>query len=299
VRYLTLGGAQIAVGAAAIFARYGLEGAGPLAVSASRLAIAAGLLLVLAIFARSRSPRTLTRREHVILIAAGVALAAHFALWIWSLEYTTVVISTLLVTSTPIWTAFYDSLILKRSLSRIAFLAFVAGGVGLVMIVGFHPATPPPIPGHQLLGALLAFGGSLAIGAYLLLVREVRAALDTRAIVTRTYAWAALALVVAAVIARQPPPPIGEGAAWGGILAMALISQLFGHTAINASLRWFTPSAVSFATLLEPVIAAALALAIFHEGVPPLAIAGGAILLASVAVVLREEPIVDVPEPAF
>jgi drug/metabolite transporter (DMT)-like permease len=78
---------------------------------------------------------------------------------------------------------------------------------------------------------------------------------------------------------------------------MALISQLLGHTAINASLRWFSPSAVSFATLLEPVIAAVLAFGIFGEAVPRLAVVGAAILLASIAVVLREERLPDWPEP--
>jgi drug/metabolite transporter (DMT)-like permease len=70
---------------------------------------------------------------------------------------------------------------------------------------------------------------------------------------------------------------------------MAIVSQLLGHTAINASLRWFSPSAVSFATLLEPVFAGALALALFHEAVPPAALIGAMVLLASVAVVLRDE----------
>ena len=54
-------------------------------------------------------------------------------------------------------------------------------------------------------------------------------------------------------------------------------------------LRWFSPSAVSFATVLEPVFAAVLALAIFHEALSPPAIAGAAILLAAIAVVLRNE----------
>jgi drug/metabolite transporter (DMT)-like permease len=46
---------------------------------------------------------------------------------------------------------------------------------------------------------------------------------------------------------------------------MALISQLLGHTSLNAALRDFAPSTVAMSTLLEPVFAAALAAAIFHE----------------------------------
>ncbi|MBV8434754.1 MAG: DMT family transporter, partial [Candidatus Eremiobacteraeota bacterium] len=150
--------------------------------------------------------------------------------------------------------------------------------------------TAPPIGGHEALGALLAIAGSVAIGAYFILVREVRAQLDTRTIVTHTYAWAAAVLVVAAAIAHQPPPPLTASAAWSGIVAMALISQLLGHTAMNAALRWFTPSAVSFSTLLEPVVAAVLALLFFGEGIAPAAVAGAVLLLVSIGIVLREEP---------
>lgn len=297
--YVILGGAQIAVGAAAIFARWALGGADPLAVSAARLAIAAVLLLGAAIFMRAKSARRPTRRENVILAFAGLALAVHFSTWIWSLEYTTVAISTLIVTTTPIWTALYDTLVLKRPLSRVATFAFATGIVGMGMVVGFD-TTAPPVAGHQFLGAALAFVGSLGIGAYFILVREVREALDTRAIVTRTYSWAALALVAAAAIAHQPPPPLHATVAWSGILAMALVSQLLGHTALNAALRWFSPSAIAFATLLEPVIAAVLALVLFAEAVAPLSIVGGVILLASIGVVLREDRMPDArTEPAL
>ena len=297
--YVILGGAQVAVGAAAIFARWALGGADPLAIGAARLAIAAILLLGAAIFMRSRASLRPTRRHSVILGFAGLALAIHFSTWIWSLEYTTVAISTLIVTSTPIWTALYDTLVLKRPLSRTATIAFATGIVGMAMVVGFD-TTAPPVAGHQFLGAALAFVGSLAIGAYFILVREVRDALDTRAIVTRTYSWAAVALVIAAAIAHQPPPPLHATLAWSGILAMALISQLLGHTALNAALRWFSPSAIAFATLLEPVIAAVLALVLFAEAVAPLSIVGGVILLASIGVVLREDRMPDAQtEPAL
>ncbi len=285
--YLVLLVAQLAVGAAAIFARYALEGAGPLAVAAARLAIAAIVLVAISAFRRART-RLHTRRERTIFVFAGFALALHFATWIWSLEYATVAISTLLVASTPIWTALYDALVRKRPLTRLATAAFASGAIGMALVVGFN-RTLPPHPGHAVLGAVLALTGAMAIGAYFILVREVRASFGTRTIVTRTYGWAAIGLVLAAAGMRQAPPSIHATSAWAGIIAMALVSQLLGHTALNASLRWFSPSAVSFATLLEPVFAAILALIVFGEAISPVAIVGAAILLGSIAIVLREE----------
>ena len=284
--YALLGGAQLAVGAAAIFARYALTGAGPLAVSASRLAIAAGVLLIIAAV---RGERTRPLPPQAFRLAlAGCALAVHFAGWIASLQYTTVAVSTLLVATTPIWTALYDAVARKRLPSTRTLWAFAGGGAGLALVVGFN-ATPPPIPGRPLLGAALALIGSIAMAAYLLLVRDVRGSLGTRTIVTRTYTWAALVLVAAAAIARQPAPALADLPAWGGILGMALVSQLLGHTALNAALRWFSPSAVAFSTLIEPVSAAVLAFFIFAETLGPVAIVGAIVLLAAVGIVLREE----------
>ena len=158
--------------------------------------------------------------------------------------------------------------------------------------------TPPPHPGHELFGDALALLGSLGIGAYFILVREARHGLNTRAIVTRTYSWAAAALVVASIVAKQPPPPIEAHAAWIGIVAMALVSQLLGHTALNASVKWFSPSTIAFTILLEPVIAAALGIAVFREAIPLAAILGAVILLGAIAVVLREDRVLE-PSTTF
>jgi drug/metabolite transporter (DMT)-like permease len=70
---------------------------------------------------------------------------------------------------------------------------------------------------------------------------------------------------------------------------MALVSQLLGHTALNASLRWFTPSAVAMTSLMEPVTAAILALLLFGETLTPLAIGGGVLVLLAIGAFLREE----------
>jgi drug/metabolite transporter (DMT)-like permease len=285
--YLVIGGAQVAIGAAPIFARYALGGAGPLAVAALRLALAA--LVVVAI---TRRFERLPIRRELAFALAGFALAAHFATWIASLSYASVAITTLLVTTTPLWTETYD-VIRERRLPSRSFVAALALGIAGVALVGQgRGAGHPPIPGHELLGEALALAGSIAIGVYFLVVRDASKGpsgirLATRQIVARTYGWAALGLVVAAAIGHQAPPSPSNLPAWGGILAMALISQLLGHTALNASLATFSPSVVALSTLCEPVVATALAAFIFHEALGPATAAGGALVLIAVALTLR------------
>jgi drug/metabolite transporter (DMT)-like permease len=292
VAHLRLLGAQLAVGAAAIFARFALGGAGPLAVSAWRLALAAVPFVAFEMLRRERTPSPGARRE-IALACAGLLLAAHFAGWIASLLYAPVALSTLLVCTSPLWTGAFEAARTRR-MPRPGYLWGVAlAAAGLAVIVAQRDA-PAPIPGRLPLGEALALGGGLALALYFLLVRtfgnapQRGAPLPTRAIVARTYAWAALALLAASALAHQGPPLLTNWVAWGGILAMALVSQGLGHTAMNASLRRFTPNVVALTTLLEPPIAALLAVVIFREALSAFVLAGAAAVLGGVALALRD-----------
>ena len=288
IRYATLGGAQLFVGAAAIFARLALAGAGPVAVSYLRLGIAAAIVMMLAFARGGESRRLLDGRRESVLAFAGVALAVHFAGWIASLQFTSIAIATLLVCTSPIFTGIYEAGVLRRTPSASFFLALICGGAGLAL-VGFAHAAPAPVPGHAALGALLAILGAIAMSVYLTLVRSVRADLTTLAIVARTYTWAAVVLAALALAIHENPPPFVDGSVWFGIIAMALVSQLLGHTAINVSLRWFTPTTVGFSTLLEPVIAAVLAAIIFREALAGTTLAGAVLLFAAIALAIRNQ----------
>ena len=287
IRYATLAGAQLFVGAAAIFARFALGGAGPVAVSYLRLGIAAVIVVALAA-TRSTSRKWLDSRRETLLAIAGVALAVHFAGWIASLEFTSIAISTLLVCTSPIFTGIYEAIVGRRAPGRSFLLAIVCGGAGLTLVVMQH-SEPAPIAGHVMLGAFLATLGAVAMSVYLTIVRSVRNGLDTLAIIARTYSWAAIVLALLALIMHENPPALTNHTAWFGIIAMALISQLLGHTAMNVSLHWFTPTTVGFATLLEPVIAALLAAVIFHEALQGTMLAGAVLLFLAIALAIRNQ----------
>ena len=285
MRYFILIGGNLAVGAAAIFARFALEGAGYLSVSALRLAIAA--LAVRAIRLVVRPTGVLNANEERLLVWAGLALALHFAMWIGSLNYLSVATATLLVCVTPLWTSLYEALVLKMPPPRAVWFAMGGGAIGIVLLV--HGDTSiPPVPGYTMLGAGMALTGSVMIGAYLFLVREIRREISTWTIVSRTYTWAALALAFAALSTHQAVP-LANGRAWFGILAMALLSQLCGHTLFNLALRYVPPSTIAFSTLLEPVFAGAIAAMVFSERLPATAILGAAVVLACIATVLRSD----------
>jgi drug/metabolite transporter (DMT)-like permease len=285
-------GAQLAVGAAAIFARFALTGAGPVAVSAWRLALAA---VPFAAFALARNDRVRPGAgREAALALAGVALAVHFAAWIASLLYAPVGISTLLVCTSPLWTGAFDAA-RSRRMPRASYVLGVALAVAGIAGIVMQRVAPAPEPGHFALGATLALTGGLALAVYFMLVSAYGnapargPALTTGAIVARTYAWAALTLLAASAVLRQPPPSAGDWRAWAGIVAMAVVSQGIGHTGMNAALRDFRPNVVALSTLLEPPIAALFAIAIFHETLSGQIVAGAVAVLAGVALALWDE----------
>ena len=272
--------AQVAIGAAAIFARFALAGGGAISASAFRLAIGAVPVVAVAL-ARRAYVRFDARTERRLLLA-GVVLAAHFALWISSLRFASVAVTTLLVCSTPIWAELWDVARLRRFRADVA-ISVVLGIAGVAIVIG------APARGDHPIGIILALGGGLAFAGYFLLVRGADARYDTLAIVGRTYPLAALVLVATMLVTHDRIPAPGDFGAWGGIVAMALISQLFGHTALNAAVRQLSPTFVTTVSLIEPVIAGILAALIFGERLTLATLAGAAVIFAAIGVALRAE----------
>jgi drug/metabolite transporter (DMT)-like permease len=275
-----LAAAQLAIGAAAIFARFALADGGPIAVSALRLLIASVPLAVVAAF-RGAFRLRLWPTERRLAIA-GLMLALHFALWIASLNYASVAVSTLLVCTTPIFTEVY-AIARARRIRGDVLASIVLAFIGVAIVIGAPAKAETP------LGIMLALGGSLAIAVYLILVRGTDARYNTLAVVGRTYPIAAIILLAATLLLHDRIPPAHATSAWAGILAMALLSQLFGHTALNAAVRTLSATLVATVTLIEPAIAAGLAALIFHERLAPATLAGSFVVLAAIALALRAE----------
>ena len=272
-----LAGAQIAIGAAAIFARFALTAAGPLSVSALRLGIAAVPVVALAAL-RGRYARFDPATERRLGFA-GVALAVHFGTWIASLQHASVAVSTLLVCSTPVFTEAWSVARTRRARPLVlASLALALAGVTIVAGTPSRSETP--------LGIALALCGAAAMAVYLILVRASDQRYSTLAVVGRTYPIAALALGCAAVLARDGFPGVHASGAWTGILAMALVSQLFGHTAINAAVRVLSATFVAMTVLLEPIVAAVAAAIVFGEHPAPFTALGALLVFAAIALAL-------------
>jgi drug/metabolite transporter (DMT)-like permease len=254
-----------------------------LAVAFYRNAAAAAVLLPIALARHGDELRSLSVREWGTALLAGALLAAHFALWIPSLSYTTVAASTVLVTTQPVWVALIGRALGER-VGRRMLLGIGLALAGAVLISGGDLG----ISARAAYGDLLALGGAVAAAGYFLAGRRLR-----RRISLTTYtglAYSTTAVILAGAVAVSGTPFAGfEPRVWGLFLLMAIGPQIGGHTVFNYLLGHLEAGTVAVAVTGEPVVASLLALAFFGEVPSWAAVAGGVLILAGIAITIAAE----------
>ncbi len=287
--YAALGLGVLIVSSSSILVRYAqAEGVPSLSIAALRLALAALILSPLAAARASGEIRALSRRDLVLGLAAGGMLAAHFALWISSLAYTSVASSTALVTTNPVWIALASVLILHERLSGGLALAIAFALGGSVLIFLADSGAGGVLQPDPLLGNTLALLGALSISGYFLIGRLLRRRLSLLAYVWLIYTSCAVLLVLIALIAGAPLRGFSD-LGWAILLALALGPQLLGHTVFNWALKHVSATFIALAILGEPIGSALLALLLFAEGFSLLQSMGFSILLFGIFLAAREE----------
>lgn len=271
------------VASAALLARYGLDaGLSATALSAWRLTLGtAGLVLFRLVF---KGDFRLDKWEFWRVVVAGACLAIHFATWIASLAYTTVAVSTLLVSTSPLWTGLVGLAIPNLRPRPIFWLGLAVAGVGTALTAVTRSVPAPN--GPPWVGYALATIGAICVVPYLILSQQVQRRTGTLTTITWMYGSAAAVIWIFLMVQGSLPAP-ATPRAWISVLGMTLFAQLIGHGLLNHSLKRFSAAQVSAATLLEPVLAGLLAWMFLAEAVPMLQIVGGLILLLGVALSLR------------
>lgn len=292
-RYGGLALGVLIVSTAALLIRYAIgAGAGPLAVAAGRLTLAALVVVPLALWQRGPELARLRRPDWMIAAVAGVFLAAHFATWVSSLAYTSVASSVALVTTNPVWVGLASWWLLGEPPSRRTLGGIVLAAAGSALVIASDlVATPTAVgggPSAPLLGNLLALAGAIAVSGYFLVGRRLNRSISLLSYVAIVYGASAIAMNLIATIAGQGLLTI-PAAAWLPIAALAIGPQLAGHTLINASLRQLSATFVALAILGEPIGSALLAWLLLGETIAPLQGAGFATLLIGIVVAASGE----------
>jgi len=216
------------------------------------------------------------RRELLLSALSGVFLAVHFTLWFESLAHTSVASSTTLVCTEVIWVSLGYCIFLKGKLSLKATLTIAAAFLGSTLIAFADSAS-----GAHLYGDLLSLLSAVAVAVYMLIGNVVRKNTSTSVYTYIVYISCAACLGIICLATGASVVGYGPWAVIVGLL-LAIFSTILGHSIFSWCLKYFSPSFVSASKLLEPVIAALIAIPVFAELPKPLTIVGGAIIIVSV-----------------
>jgi drug/metabolite transporter (DMT)-like permease len=249
--------------------------AGPLAVAFYRLGLAS--LMLWPAFISQRGWRSFDGKKLAGALLSGFFLAMHFGLWLYSLEYTTVASSVVLVTLNPLFVGLLGWLFLGERVSwrlGAAIVLVIAGG----LLIGGGALQAG---GRAMAGNLLALGGALMASLYLLAGRRLRQGLGVVGYSTVCYTATSLILLAAGLAAGERLWGF-DGRTWGLFLALALGPQILGHTVFNWGLRFLPASRIAMMIVAEPIGATVLAFLLLGQAPTPGEIAGGILILGAV-----------------
>lgn len=280
---LLAGGCCIAF--APIFVR--LSDTGPVASAFWRVALAVPVLWMWAWRAAPDAPagepapavvRPAGRGPISPLLWAGIFFALDLGVWHWSIVWTSVANSTLLANLAPIFVTLAGWVFWKKHVSRTFLLGMTVAIAGMFVLVGPNFG----VGGTRLLGDALGALTGMFYAGYMLAIKAAR---DARISTARLMAWSttitAIALFPVAILSPQPFLPASLPA-WLPLLGLALVSQSLGQGLIAYAFAHLPASLSSVSLLIQPVVAAIAAWAIFGEAVGPAQLVGGAIVLSGI-----------------
>lgn len=285
--YIAIIVAIATISAAAILIRLALiEDMPPALVAGARLLIATIVLTPITLNRYIPNIRSLSPTEFILAAISGICLAIHFTAWVSSLQYTTVLVSVVIVMSGPIWLAILEVIFLNIRLSKLVIMGLLialAGGIliGIPLGNGDSIEAANNTQDMTLIGAALSWVGAIAISIYMLIGRKLRAKLPVIPYIWLVYGIATLVMLIVVFVTSTPITGFSnEG--YLILLAIGLVPQLIGHSSLNYVLEYFPATLVGMFTQLEPIGSAVLAFIIFSEIPPTQQIIGSAIIILGV-----------------
>jgi drug/metabolite transporter (DMT)-like permease len=260
----------------------------PLTYSGIRYAIAA-LIFVAIVLPKERSLRV-ERRDFPLVAVAIVLLFLNQVGFVFAIDLTTATTVALLFGTLPIFTALIARLVGMEQLSRRFWLAAALSFAGVALVT---VGSGRSISGN-VWGDLLALLGAATWGGYSVSLAPLMRRYSP-------YRLSAIFLLVVSValLAAGAPQLEDQSLDLSGLVWASFVYAVLGPLVIT-NLLWFSaidrvgPSRASLFANLQPFLAAVIALALLHENLTRLQVAGGLLIAAGIVFSRGRRP---PPEP--
>lgn len=253
---------------------------GPVASAFWRIALATPILLAAALAGGWR-PTRLGRGLWLLFALAGLCFAADLGSWHIGILKTTLANATLFGNSATLFFPVYGFLALRAWPSRTQGIALALATIGAGLLMGRSYQLDP----RNLVGDLLCLLAGLLYTFYFIIMLRLRETLAPLPALGLATGASILPLLALALVMGERIWPHD----WTPIIALVLVSQVFGQTLLIYALGQLSPLVVGIALLVQPVVAGSVGWIVYGErlGLPDMA---GALLVAVALVLVRDKP---------
>lgn len=284
--------ASVSISIAPTLVRLALdEGNSPTLIAATRLFFAT-LIMASAGKLNNSLKFDLEKKVWIILSISGFFLAIHFATWMASVKYTTVAVSTVLVTTSPLFVAFFGYFFLKDYLTLKQSIAIVSGMIASIAI-GLEGVNLGDTLGNEFLGGTLALIGAATVGVYITIGRQQRQKLTLTTYTTIVYGVATIFLMIFVILGLFDSSLTEltqiELVDIVLMLLLAIFPSCLGHSMYNYALKELKGAIISLSFLTEIIGSIILASILFQEYPSNYFYVLAIILIISILVVIFEE----------
>ena len=270
-------------------AKLALRDIPPIMMAAIRCTVASAFLVALLLRARPETLRGLspaTLRDFLILGAFGIwgsTQVSYLAIY-----YTTASNAVILQAATPVIVGLGSWLYLGERLGRRQWAGVVLSGFGVLLVItdgrlaALRPEELRP-------GDFINLIGLCGWSAYTLYGKKVLTRTSPALATTGAYVMGTLLIIVTAIITAPlfPAPRLSSVTAWTVILYQGLVGAV-AHVWWYRAVSVVGPSRSAVFMNFKPVVGVLLATTMLKEGLTGWDVAGGALVLAGVALTTRE-----------
>ena len=269
-----------------LFIKLGVRDVPPVTFAAGRLFIAILVMLPLTLALRTPLPRR--RRDWQMIAFTGVILlGVNYALLNWGLQHISSGLTAVLQSATPAFALVFAHLLLADEKMTTRKVVGLLLGIAGIVIIFWDQLT---FGGRAFAGSVSVTLGAVCVAFAYVMVRRSGAQLPPSIITTGQMIAAFVPLTIYAAVVEGNP----LGVRWTRTAVTAAVYLALLGSIVAAWLNYWLLSRVGAVNLLvmglvEPVIAILLGAWILDESMNARALAGGAVILFSVVLTMKQE----------
>lgn len=240
-----------------------------------RAVIASILIGICLLVSRQKIPASAVRTELPLLLLSGVAMGFNWILLFQAYRFTTVSVATLSYYFAPVLVTVACPILFREKMSRRQILCFVMSTIGVLLIVAAGESGSAE---NHFLGVALGLGAAVLYALVVLTNKFIR---SVSGIQRTFFQFAAAAVVLIPYVACTDGFHLGEltGSGWINLLILGLFHTGLTYFLYFTSLRELPGQETAVLSYIDPLVAIILSVAVLGEGITPVQILGGAMVL--------------------